>query len=192
MIAQRTYWKSFPALLRRPGSRRDRFLPSRSENRSSILFKNCRPSGPRQIRPTNRQAHNLKVIGSNLIPDLHLPFDQFLSLGGRSEEISQICVVWGKTVAVSRYQVASKALNSIELDPFATDRGYGMTACGAQSGHSLEHPVQTKQNYILVSASAAGQQFLWHHKLAVNATDSQNHRHRMSAMYPIGHCSARS
>ena len=33
-----------------------------------------------------------------------LPFDKLLSLGGRSEEISQICVVWGKAVAVSRYQ----------------------------------------------------------------------------------------
>src|SRR6266702_76612 len=35
------------------------------------------------------------------VRDLNLPFDKFLSLGGRSEEISQICVVWGKTVAVS-------------------------------------------------------------------------------------------
>ena len=33
-----------------------------------------------------------------------LPFDKLLSLGGRSEKISQICVVWGKAVAVSRYQ----------------------------------------------------------------------------------------
>jgi hypothetical protein len=33
-----------------------------------------------------------------------LPFDKLLSLGGRSEEISQICVVWGKAVAVSRLE----------------------------------------------------------------------------------------
>jgi hypothetical protein len=37
------------------------------------------------------------------VPDLSLPFDKFLSLGGRSEEISQICIVWGKAVAVPRY-----------------------------------------------------------------------------------------
>ena len=28
-------------------------------------------------------------------------------LGGRSEEISQVCVVWGKAVAVSRYQTST-------------------------------------------------------------------------------------
>jgi hypothetical protein len=35
-----------------------------------------------------------------------LPFERFLSLGGgsESEEISEIRVVWGKAVAVSRYQ----------------------------------------------------------------------------------------
>ena len=38
------------------------------------------------------------------LPDLNRPFDGFLSLGGRSEEISQIRVVWGKAVALSRYQ----------------------------------------------------------------------------------------
>ncbi len=36
--------------------------------------------------------------------DLKLPFDKCLTLGRRSEEISQVCVVWGKAVAVSRYQ----------------------------------------------------------------------------------------
>jgi hypothetical protein len=49
------------------------------------------------------------------VPALNLPFDKSPSLGGRSEEISQICVVWGKAVALSRYQIAAKALNSIEL-----------------------------------------------------------------------------
>jgi hypothetical protein len=33
-------------------------------------------------------------------------FDKFLSLGGRLEKISQICVVWGKAVAVSRLESA--------------------------------------------------------------------------------------
>jgi hypothetical protein len=41
----------------------------------------------------SRQAHNLEVRGSNPFPDLNLPFDNFLSLAGGSEEISQICVV---------------------------------------------------------------------------------------------------
>ena len=35
---------------------------------------------------------------------LNPPFDKFLTLGGRSEEISQICVVRGKAVAASRNQ----------------------------------------------------------------------------------------
>ena len=34
-----------------------------------------------------------------------LLFDKFPSLGGRSEAISQICVVWGKAIAVSHYQL---------------------------------------------------------------------------------------
>jgi hypothetical protein len=57
---------------------------------------------------TNRQNHERRAQSeadrrSPEVPDLNLPFDKFLSLGGRSEEISQICVVWGKAVAVSRY-----------------------------------------------------------------------------------------
>jgi hypothetical protein len=35
--------------------------------------------------------------------------------GGRSEEISQICVVWGKAVAVSRYHIPGKSLKSLAL-----------------------------------------------------------------------------
>jgi hypothetical protein len=35
---------------------------------------------------------------------LNSPFDKFPSLGERSQEISQIGVVWGKAVAASRYQ----------------------------------------------------------------------------------------
>ncbi len=49
---------------------------------------------------TNRKNRVLRVL------DLNLPFDKFLSLGGRSEEISQICVVWGKAVALSRYHLS--------------------------------------------------------------------------------------
>ena len=35
------------------------------------------------------------------------------SLGGRSEEISQVCVVWGKAVAVSRYHLSPHSANGI-------------------------------------------------------------------------------
>ena len=51
-----------------------------------------------------RQLSTLPVRGASSDRRLYstLPFDKLLSLGGRSEEISQICVVWGKAVALCR------------------------------------------------------------------------------------------
>jgi hypothetical protein len=40
------------------------------------------------------------------VPDLNLTFDKVLSSGGRSEKISQIRVVWGNAIAVSRHQLS--------------------------------------------------------------------------------------
>ena len=48
-------------------------------------------------------SESLTVADVQYLND-RIPPDKFLSLGGRSEEISQIWVVWGKAVAVSRYQ----------------------------------------------------------------------------------------
>jgi hypothetical protein len=47
------------------------------------------------------------VKGASSDRRLHatLPFNKFLRLGGGTEEISQICVVWGKAVAVSRLEL---------------------------------------------------------------------------------------
>jgi hypothetical protein len=45
--------------------------------------------------------------------DLKIAFEKFRSLGGRSEEISQICVVWGKAVAVSRLEPPTVLFNPI-------------------------------------------------------------------------------
>jgi hypothetical protein len=58
-------------------------------------------------------------------PDLNLPFGKFLSLGGRSEEISQVCVVWGKAVAVSRYHV-SPTMNGLR-ERISPDQGGKLT-----------------------------------------------------------------
>jgi hypothetical protein len=40
------------------------------------------------------------------------------TLGGRSKGISQVCVVWGKAVAVSRYQDCDFALQTTILYDF--------------------------------------------------------------------------
>jgi Uncharacterized protein conserved in bacteria (DUF2130) len=67
-----------------------------------------------------------------------LAFDKYLSLGGRSEEISQICVVWGKAVAVSRYQLyrgyhLAKIINE-NNDPSALAPNAGVS-CVTVFGH---------------------------------------------------------
>lgn len=55
-----------------------------------------------------RQGNPTRPVRVAARPCLHLPFDKFLRLGGRSEEISQIWIVWGKAVAVSRYHPFSR------------------------------------------------------------------------------------
>jgi hypothetical protein len=62
-----------------------------------------------------RGSCGIKVIDSNRVPDLSLPFDNSEALGGRSEEISQICVVWGKAVALSRLEPPTVWFDPITL-----------------------------------------------------------------------------
>lgn len=51
-------------------------------------------------------------------------------IGGRSEEISQICVVWGKAVAVSRYHLSPHTRCPVGVSGFAEQGILGGRFCG--------------------------------------------------------------
>jgi hypothetical protein len=86
---------------------RDSVLVSMAKNTENVrtIAENTTRFPDFQAEYRKSQGSQATDSKSNLswlqVPDLNLPFDKLLRLGGRSEEISQICVVWGKAVAVS-------------------------------------------------------------------------------------------